>query len=125
MEHRDFVKLRSPLTVRYKFVNPGGEKLSPALFEGSTANLSAAGMLLTGKIPEAGWLADLLTGRAWIVLNLAIPGDPEPVKAMARVAWIEKVDAELSSCPLGLVFQEIDPDGRAKVQRYVIRAQVV
>ena len=125
MEHRDFVKLRSPLTVRYKFVNAQGEKLSPTLFEGSTANLSAGGMLLAGRIPDPAWVVDLLTGRVWVALNLAIPGDAEPIKAVSKVAWIERMEPDLSVCPIGLVFEEIAADDKNRIQRYVIRAQVV
>lgn len=123
-ERRQFIRVRTAIPVRYKFVTPSGEKVSDALYEGSTVNLSSGGLLLLGKLPDPSVLVDLLMQRTWISLNMMLPGDAAPVKAIARAVWAERYDEATGMFPVGYYFEEIADADKSQIQRHVIRAQI-
>lgn len=125
MERREFVRVKAALQVRYKFLRPTGEKVEERLYEGVTTNLSAGGLLLSGRLPDPAWMPELLSGKILLGLNVILQDDPAAVKAVARVAWIERSGDDPNVYPMGLSFDTIEPDDKARIQRYVIRAQIL
>ena len=123
-ERREFVRVSVVVPVRYAFLDAAGQRLPPGLSEGATTNLSASGMLLQGRLGEMAWVQDLLTQRMAVAVSVVLPTEVEPVKALARTAWIETVDPESRRCNLGLVFREITRDDQDRLFRFVIRAQL-
>lgn len=110
--------------IRYKLVRPTGEKVVEDLFEGSTVNISTGGVLLDGKLPDPSYVVELLAQRIRIALNMAIPGDTAPVKAIARAAWIERLEEKSGIFPMGLSFDEISDGDRSRIQRFTIKSQI-
>lgn len=124
MERRQFVRVRMDVPVRYKLVRPTGEKVLEDLFEGNTNNISTGGLLLQGKLPDPSYVIELLAQRVRIALNMAIPGDTVSIKAIARAAWIERLEASSGVFPMGLSFEHLDDADRARIQRFTIKAQI-
>ncbi len=124
MERRQFVRVRMEVPIRYKLVRPTGEKVVEDLFEGSTVNISTGGVLLDGKLPDPSYVVELLAQRIRIALNMAIPGDTAPVKAIARAAWIERLEEKSGIFPMGLSFDEISDGDRSRIQRFTIKSQI-
>lgn len=124
MERRFFVRVRVEVPVRYKLIQPSGEKISDELFEGTTSDIASGGMLLVGRLPDPAFVIELLAQRVRLSLNMVIPGDPQPLKAVARTAWIERFEEGTGIFPMGLSFENIDDADRTRIQRYVIRAQI-
>lgn len=123
-ERRQFIRVSTEVPVRYKFIEVAGGKRGDVAHEGTTANLSAAGMLLHGQVPELGWVIELLTQRLVLGTNLMLPGEAEPIRALSRVVWVETVDEATKRCAMGLVFREITKADQDRVFRFVIRAQM-
>ena len=123
-ERRAFVRIRTSLPVRYAFVGLDGKRLPPGISEGSCANLSAGGLLLQAKIHDLAWGMDLLTQRTAVAVSIPLPALMEPVKALARAAWIETVDAVTHRCNLGLFFRENSQEDRDRLFQFVIREQL-
>jgi len=125
-EKREFVRVKVAIPVRYKFLSRDVEFATgiDEIYEGSTANLSGGGILLKARIPDVAWLAPLLTERIVIGVNILLPRDEVPVKALTRVAWIEAIEEDTQKCQLGLRFKEIGQDDLDRILQYIIRCQM-
>lgn len=124
-ERRDFVRVAADIPVRYRFrsqKSPVG--VTDKILTGATANLSGGGLLLRGPLPEIAIVTELVTGKATLEVELALPGDPDPIRGKARCAWVETVDEATMRCHLGLRFTEIAAEDKERIFRYVIRVQM-
>ena len=123
-ERREFVRVSVVVPVRYAFLDAAGQRLPSGLSEGATTNLSASGMLLQGRLGDVAWTQELLTQRMAVAVSVVLPTEVEPVKALARAAWIETIDPASRRCNLGLLFREITREDQDRLFRFVIRAQL-
>jgi len=123
-ERREFVRVRAELPVRYKFLSQDPAFVSDEILEGTTSNISGAGILLVGQMPNTDWITGLLMERIVIGVNVFLPGDAEPVKALTRTAWIEALDERVQRCSMGLRFKEITKEHLDRLFKFVIRAQM-
>ncbi len=122
-ERRDYVKLKSEVTVRYKFLSREVE-IEDKIREGFTTNLGGGGMLLVGQIPEPNWYEELLRERVVMGLNILLPSEADPVKTIGHVVWIEGHPDLANRVGIGLTFKEIAREARDAILRFVIRAQL-
>jgi c-di-GMP-binding flagellar brake protein YcgR len=123
-ERREFVRVRADLPVKYRFLSQDTTFVSDEIFEGVTSNLSGAGILLVGQMPNSDWITGLLMERIVVGINLFLPGEAEPVKALTRTAWIEALDERAQRCSMGLRFKEITKEHLDRLFKFVIRAQM-
>jgi c-di-GMP-binding flagellar brake protein YcgR len=124
MERREFIRVRAELPVKYRFLSHEPGLVTDEILDGSTNNLSGGGLLLVGEVPNADWITGLLMERIVVGVNLILPGAPEPVKALTRVAWVEALDERAHRCSLGLKFKEITKEHLDRIFKYVIKAQM-
>ena len=124
MERREFVRIRVALQVRYAYVGADGNRLPPGLSEGVSTNLSAGGILIQARIPDLAWVVELLTQRLSVAVSIMVPTEMEPIKALARAAWVETVDPVTHRCNLGLTFKEITREDQDRLCRFVIKTQL-
>jgi c-di-GMP-binding flagellar brake protein YcgR len=123
-ERREFIRVRAELAVSYRFIGQEPGLVPDDVFTGSTSNISGGGLLLVGPVPNSDWISALLMERIVIGVSIELPGDPEPVKALTRTAWIESLDKETHECSLGLKFKEVTKEHLDRVFKFVIKAQV-
>lgn len=122
---RALVKLRTPAELRYKFLSKTRQDPEQEqIYEGTSQSLSAQGCLLQARIPRLDWLSDLLTHKMLLGVNLLLPSDPEPVKALGEVSWIEKIDEESGRCLMGVSFRDIQPADRNRIFAFQVKAQL-
>ena len=124
-ERREFFRVKLEVPVRYKFLSKFRQ--APALttiHEGATSNISAGGLFLVGHIPDLTWIPDLLMQKMVIGLNLLLPTSEVPIKALARVAWLETLDEATQKCGMGLKFKEISAEDKDKIFQFVIKSQM-
>ena len=124
-EKREFIRLPISVPVRFKFLSrevTGGDM--EAVHEGVSQNIGAGGLLLRGKLPDAGWLSKLLTRRMYVGVNLLLPNAERPVKALCRVIWSSSVQEKTGHLMMGLEFQEITQRDRDILTQYIIKAQM-
>jgi hypothetical protein len=57
-----------------------------------------------------------------VAVSLELPGSASPVRAIAKVAWLEAVDQNTEVCQLGLTFKEITGEDRDRILNLVIKA---
>lgn len=124
IEKRDFVKVQTDLPVRYKFLSQTIPIDSEGIFEGTTCHLSASGCLLLGKLPGMSWIPGLLMGEILVGINILLPSVDAPIKALARVAWMEAFEKGSDRCGMGLRFKEIAKEMQDEILKYIIKAQI-
>jgi c-di-GMP-binding flagellar brake protein YcgR len=125
-ERREFVRIKVALPVRYKFLSHelDGRVEADEIHEGSTNNLSGGGLLLRARIPHLEWIPALLMQKIVIGVNLLLPNDDLPVKALTRVAWIESLEEGTNKAQLGLRFKEIAQEAEDRILQYIVRCQM-
>ncbi|HLD35106.1 MAG TPA: PilZ domain-containing protein [Planctomycetota bacterium] len=124
-DRREYVRIRSELLMRYKFL--GSSISDPNLdkiYEGKATNISGGGIMIKGTIPDQRWIPELLMQRMVIGINFSLPNEEEPVKTLTRVAWIETVDENAHIYIIGLKFKEITTKDTDKIFRFIIRNQL-
>jgi len=122
-EKKEFVRINTDIPIRYKFLSKS-VPLDEAIFEGSTSNLSGSGILLVGKVPSLSWIPALLTEDILIGINLLLPSLDLPIKALARVGWVEAMVKGNDRCVMGLRFKEITKEHQDELLKYLIKAQI-
>ena len=123
-EKKEFVRVNTDIPIRYKFLSKTVPVDTEGIFEGSTAHLSGSGLLLVGKIPSVSWIPALLADEIFIGINLLLPSLDVPVKALARVAWVESFVKGNERCALGLKYKEISKEHQDEILKYIIKAQI-
>lgn len=125
IENRRFTRVATQVLVEFKFfsnfVDDDRMELS---YRGTTSNLSAGGLLLKCHVPDPAWIPELLLGRVVLGLKFELPEQTEPVKAMARVAWIEDPGQRGESHALGVRFREITRDGHDRLLSFIIDSKM-
>ncbi|MFC1587416.1 PilZ domain-containing protein [Planctomycetota bacterium] len=124
-EHREFVRIRVEIPVRYKFVTKLEDNVTATerIFEGFTRNISAGGFLLVGRIPNTDYLAKLLTEQIVIGVNMNLPSYGV-IKALVRVAWVEAFKEDSKTIRMGCMFKEVNRDAADEIFKFVIRQQM-
>jgi c-di-GMP-binding flagellar brake protein YcgR len=123
-EKREFVRVPIEMAVRYKYLSRALDLGDDTVYEGTTRNLSGAGLLLIGKLPKPEWITPLLMEKIVVGINLLLPSAEEPIKALTRVAWIEAIQEGQDRVAFGLKFKEITKQSQDDIFRYVIRSQM-
>lgn len=122
---RTLVKLRTPIEVRFKFLSKTRQDAEQEqVYEGMVPSISAQGCVVSGKIPRLDWLADLLTHRMMLGINLLLPNDPEPIKALGEVGWIESIEEPTGRCLVGVTFKDIAGPDRNRIFAHQVKAQL-
>ena len=122
-ERRRYVRVDAEVPVRYKFFSQEDDLALGEEFEGKTKNVSAGGILLTVRIPNMDWITSLLRQKMYLGIKLELP-DREPVRTLARVAWVGSMDEETQTCALGLSFKEITKADQDKLFEYIIASRM-
>ncbi len=122
-ERRGYVRVGAELPVHYKFFSQEDDLGQEEEMEGVTENVSAGGVLLVAQIPNMDWITSLLRQKMYLGIRLDLPGS-EPVKTLARVAWVGAMDEDARTCNLGLQFKEITKDDQEKLFKYVISTRM-
>lgn len=123
-EKREFVRIHIDVPIRYKFLSRVVDIDDDAVYEGTTSNLSGAGLLLVGKLPSVSWIPGLLMGKILLGINLILPSLELPIKALCRVAWVEALEEGSEKCAMGLKFREITKENQDEIMKYIIKAQM-
>ncbi len=123
-ERREFVRIKTNLSVRYKLLSRTGEGIEDKIREGTTQNLSGGGLLLVGGIPNIAMIPDLLMEKIVVGVNLILPDAGESVKALTRVAWAEAFEESSEKCALGLKFKEITKEHQDLIFRFIIKSKM-
>jgi len=119
-----FVRIRTEIPVRYKFLSKVIDLDDETVYEGATTQISGHGLFLVGKIPSVSWIPGLLMAKIVLGMNILLPSCDEPIKVLTRAAWVEAIEEGSEKCGIGLTFMEIDKTNQDEIMKYVIRTQL-
>ncbi len=119
-----YIKIRTEIPVRYKFLSKVIDLADETVYEGITTQISGHGLFLVGKIPSVSWIPGLLMSKIVLGMNILLPSADKPVKALTKAAWVEAVEEGTEKCGIGLTFMEIEKDQQDEIMKYVIRTQL-
>jgi hypothetical protein len=121
IEAREFLRVAVRVPVLFRLYEKADTWGGPR--EGLTENLSVGGLLLHARLPEADLLSRAVLGHAPAAIEFPLPdGYPEPVRGIARVAWVETVRGKPEECRLGVRFLEMLARDRDRIVEFVVRA---
>ena len=120
----EFHKLHTDLSIRYKFLSKTIDLGTDHIFEGTTCRLGSKGCLLTGKIPSLNWIPAMLQGKILMGLNMLIPSADTPIKALAKVMWVEAMSEGSDRLTLGIEFVDIPKECEDVITKYLIKSQM-
>ncbi len=121
-ERREFIRVRSECAVAYRFLG-GAAVGADEAHRGATDNISGGGLKLSGEVPNPDWLAELLTGRIAVGVEISLPDGGEAVRALTRVAWVERL-GKSRKFVLGLRFREVSGGDRERIIAFIIKTQI-
>lgn len=123
-ERREFVRVRVEIPVRYRFLShdPSFDNSEPR--PGVTTNLSGGGLLLAVNIPDPNLIPGLLTEKIFLGVEMDLPGQSSPVRALTRAAWVESVESEPGKYLVGLRFKEITREDQDRIFQFIIHSEM-
>ena len=124
-ERREYVRVKAQVPVRYRFLSHDPAFKPTEFTSAVTRDVSGGGILLDAPVPDPDWIPGLLTERIFLGIELDLPDEREPVRALTRAAWVQaQVQGTSDSCLIGLRFKEITRDDLDRVYKYVIGRQM-
>ncbi len=123
-ERREYVRVSTEVPVRYRFLSHDPAFPATGDYEGVTQDLSGGGLLLQATVPDPDWISGLLTERVFFGIEIDLPGDSEPVRALTRAAWVRSVEGEETACLVGLRFKEITRGDLDRIFGFVIKRKL-
>jgi len=119
-----FGKIGVQVPVRYKFLSKEVTVTDESVHAGVTDDFSSLGIVIHGQLPPDEVLGHLLRGEVLVGLNILLPTEEEPVKALGRLDWIEADTAQPDHCHMALRFTDISKEHKDKLVRFTIKAQI-
>jgi len=122
-EKRRYVRLqpKEAISVHFKIVTQAeGEKVTS--HQAKTKNVSGGGMFLEIPLLQSKLLEGILLGTHNLLLNIDIPAVSHPVKALAKVVWVEGKNS--SRYGVGVSFLSINEEDRNKLVNYIIESGI-
>ena len=106
VDKRKYARVNSSLPLHYRNLKVAGD---PTV-ESSSRNLSEGGVCFKSS--------RFISLACRLVLEITLPAQPKPIKAITKVAWIKRIpDSE--QYELGNQFLEITREDKARVAEYI------
>lgn len=121
-ERRQNTRLYHPVPVEYNFINDIQSRELSMKRSGYVCNISAGGALLELDELNEDWIEDMKVSKIKIAIKMHIDAYPEPISAIARVAWIKEKKEGKKKYQLGLSYADITDEDRDRVKKYVINS---
>jgi len=109
VEHRKYIRLNVVFPVEFQFIDPDTSGSVSEIKQGFTRNVAKAGICLEVNNLEEGLEQALKEGKVNLDLRLHVPLARPEKKAIAKIAWHEKIKSGYPNKYLiGLSFLQID-----------------
>ena len=125
-ERREATRFDCKIPVEYNLINDVRSVELSRKRAGIICNISSHGLHL--EIPELNdsWTDGLYSGMIKLGLVINLPGEKQPLRAVAKVVWLTKSLRESDSgtigCILGLEFLDITTTDRDRITNYILNS---
>ncbi len=121
-EHRKYIRLNVIFPVEFQFIDPETSGSISEIKQGFTRDVGKGGICLEVNNLEEGFEQVIKEGKAKLDLRLHIPLAMPETKAIAKIAWYEKVKSGYPNKYLiGLSFSQIDPKDSSRIYFHATR----
>ena len=119
-ERRRYVRFTpsAPIPVKFEIMDAGADDVTGTGDSAATKNVSGGGMFLEIPRLDPDVLEQLLLGEKLLALEIESDDLPKPVRAVARVIWVEKTGRDTYG--VGVSFVKIDETDRSSVTDFMI-----
>ncbi len=122
VEHRKYIRLNVIFPVEFQFVDPETSGSISEIKQGFTRDVGKGGICLEVNNLEEGLENVIKEGRAKLDIRLHIPLSMPETKAIAKIAWYEKIKAGYPNKYLiGLSFSQIDQKDSKRIYFHATR----
>ncbi len=121
-ESYGYLKTHHSMKVDYAFVRLG--MVSDNRQSGRARYFGKNSFILEAELPKLSMVQELLTHKVKVEVHLHLPSEVLPIKALTLTSWIETIDPVSYKCKIGLTFEEIADEVKAKLYNYVISEQM-
>ncbi|MFA5389244.1 MAG: hypothetical protein WC312_05765 [Candidatus Omnitrophota bacterium] len=126
VEHRKYIRLNVIFPVEFQFIDPETSGSISEIKQGFTRDVGKGGICLEVNNLEENLEQVLKEGRARLDIRLHVPLARPETKAIAKVAWYEKVKSGYPNKYLiGLSFLQIDPKDSKRIYFHATRIILV
>src|SRR3989338_1959343 len=116
VEHRKYIRLNVIFPVEFQFIDPETAGSVSEIKQAFTRDVGKGGICLEVNNLEEGLEQIIKEGRAKLDIRLHIPLSVPETKAIAKIAWYEKIKAGYPNKYLiGLSFLQIDPKNTKRI----------
>ena len=118
-EKRRYIRLKSVFPVEFQVLDPSTNEGVTKWKQGFTNNISKGGICLSVNNLEDDIFQHITKQDTALSLNINIPLNKKPIKAVAKIAWLTKVkDAPLNQYLIGLTYTDIEKNNLIRIIRY-------
>lgn len=122
IEHRKYIRLNAAFPVEFQFIDSETSGSISDIKQGFTRDVSKGGICLEVNNLEEGLDQVIKEGRAKVDIRLHIPLSMPETKAIAKIAWHEKIKSGYPNKYLiGLSFLQIDPKDSKRIYFHATR----
>jgi len=122
IEHRKYIRLNAAFPVEFQFIDAETSGSISDIKQGFTRDVSKGGICLEVNNLEEGLDQVMKEGRAKVDIRLHIPLSMPETKAIAKIAWHEKIKSGYPNKYLiGLSFLQIDPKDSNRIYFHATR----
>ena len=92
IENRKFIRLRDSLSIGMRLVDDETGKVYSRQIQGSTLNISREGLCIessTATVDGVDIFNDAMSIEKSLEIEVPIPEDKEPIKALGKVVWLD------------------------------------
>ncbi|PIP68121.1 MAG: hypothetical protein CO035_07115 [Candidatus Omnitrophica bacterium CG_4_9_14_0_2_um_filter_42_8] len=125
VEHRKYIRLNAIFPVEFQFIDPETSGSISEIKQGFTRDVGKGGICLEVNNLEEGLEQVVKEGKAKLDIRLHIPLAMPETKAIAKIAWYEKVKSGYPNKYLiGLSFLQIDPKDSSRIYFHATRVML-
>ncbi len=117
-EQRKYIRLNSVFPIQWRLMDDAGHYVNPSPHVGFTSNVSKGGLCLCVRNISVEAAQLLYAGKGMFSLDIEMPFSPQPIAALARVAWMRHLPQEPDKYYVGLEYAQIDPRHERMILRF-------
>jgi len=117
-ERRQYIRLDTVFPVEFRLVPPDGRDFLSPWLQGFTHDIGKGGICLEVNNLDPELLEVLRSQKAYLCLAIEMPFAKKPVRATAKIAWVQEIKGEINKYLLGLSYLAVDVRQSNRIVRY-------
>jgi hypothetical protein len=117
-ERRQYIRLDSVFPVQFNILSLDAKQVLSDWLQGFTSNIGKGGFCLEVNNLPRDLIQLIKSQKVKLSLAIEIPLGKNPVKAIARIAWVQDTIGNPDRYLIGLTYEQIVSSGKNRIMRY-------